>query len=116
MVVFTQSNVNLCRQMQKKRSRKQNIASQNKEAPEDTELDNFPVQHPRKMSAPISGPLRKFSMTGNINNMKTRIQGSFRLISSEGYEEFLRAVGCGPLSLCMVMRAASVVSIEKVRG
>ena len=42
------------------------------------------------------------------------IQGTFRLVSCQNYEEFLRAVGCGPLSLNMVMRSASIMSIQRV--
>ena len=42
------------------------------------------------------------------------LQGTFRLVSSNNYENFLRSVGCGPLSLTMVMRSASVLSIDRV--
>ena len=42
------------------------------------------------------------------------LQGTFRLVSSSNYENFLRSVGCGPLSLTMVMRSASVLSIDRV--
>ena len=36
-------------------------------------------------------------------------------MSSSNYESFLRSVGCGPLSLNMVMRSASMLSIHRVR-
>ena len=42
------------------------------------------------------------------------IQGTFRLESSHNYQQFLRSVGCGPLSLNMVMRSASIISIMRV--
>ena len=42
------------------------------------------------------------------------LQGTFRLVSSSNYENFLRSVGCGPLSLSMVMRSASMLSIHRV--
>ena len=42
------------------------------------------------------------------------LQGTFRLVAAKNYEEFLRKVGTGPLSLNMVMRANIVVTIAKV--
>ena len=42
------------------------------------------------------------------------LQGSFRLFASKNYEEFLRNIGTGPLSLNMVMRASSTLTIIKV--
>ena len=45
---------------------------------------------------------------------QSSLPGSYKLVSSEGYEEYLRAVGCGPLSLNMVMRSASFIEIQRV--
>ena len=42
------------------------------------------------------------------------LQGTFRLVASKDYEEFLRKVGTGPLSVNMVMRASVLLSIDKV--
>ena len=42
------------------------------------------------------------------------LQGTFRLVAAKNYEEFLRKVGTGPLSMNMVMRANIVVTIDKV--
>ena len=46
---------------------------------------------------------------------QTSLPGCYKLVTSEGYEDFLRAVGCGPLSLNMVMRSASFIEIARVR-
>ena len=43
------------------------------------------------------------------------LQGTFQQISSKNYEDFLKKVGCGPLSLTMVMRAKIKLTILKVR-
>ena len=43
------------------------------------------------------------------------LQGTFRLVASKNYEQFLRKVGTGPLSVNMVMRASILLSIDKVR-
>lgn len=58
------------------------------------------------------GPARKFSMEEMVR--RESIQGTFRLVSSHNYDLFLQSVGCGPLSLNMVMRSASVISILRV--
>ena len=41
------------------------------------------------------------------------VEGTFKLIGSENYEQFLRMVGCGPLSLNMVMRANVVLTVAQ---
>ena len=57
-------------------------------------------------------PIRKYSAE-DLRRWET-LQGTFRLVSSSNYENFLRSVGCGPLSLSMVMRSASMLSIDRV--
>ena len=65
-----------------------------------------------KLKQQYSAPIRKFS----VDDIKRweKIQGTFRLVSSNNYENFLRSVGCGPLSLSMVMRSACLLSIHRV--
>ena len=43
------------------------------------------------------------------------LRGTFRLVASKNYEQFLRKVGTGPLSRNMVMRASVLLIIDKVR-
>ena len=57
---------------------------------------------------------RKFSLQSRSTKYNNLLQGTFRLVSSEGYENYLRSVGCGPLSLNMVLRSACVIAIERV--
>ena len=42
------------------------------------------------------------------------VEGTYKLIGCGNYEKFLQAVGTGPLSLNMVMRASVVMSITQV--
>ena len=57
---------------------------------------------------------RKFSLASSRSLPQTSLAGCYKLVNSEGYEDFLRAVGCGPLSLNMVMRSASFIEIGRV--
>lgn len=58
---------------------------------------------------------RKFSLASARSLPQSSLPGCYKLVTSEGYEDFLRAVGCGPLSLNMVMRSASFIEIARVR-
>ena len=42
------------------------------------------------------------------------LEGTWKLVQSENYENYLKKIGTGPLSLNMVMRANVVVTIAQV--
>ena len=42
------------------------------------------------------------------------LQGTFSLVTSHNFDQFLRKIGTGPLSLNMVMRASVLLTIVKV--
>ena len=120
--------------MQENRRRKINTAviaeSGSRDVTEEEKLDGLEeeeiVKEPTKTRAGVwsedcsfvssstipPGPARKFSVEEMVR--RESIQGTFRLVSSHNYDLFLRSVGCGPLSLNMVMRSASVISILRV--
>ena len=94
--------------MQKRRSRKNNIATISEDLPK--EEVSFPGRS-NKVAAKLG---RKFSLASSRSLPQTSLPGCYKLVTSEGYEDFLRAVGCGPLSLNMVMRSASFIEIGRV--
>ena len=95
--------------MQKRRSRKNNIATISEDLPK--EEVSFPGRS-NKVAVKLG---RKFSLASSRSLPQTSLPGCYKLVTSEGYEDFLRAVGCGPLSLNMVMRSASFIEIGRVR-
>ena len=94
--------------MQKRRSRKNNIATISEDLPK--EEVSFPGRS-NKVAVKLG---RKFSLASSRSLPQTSLPGCYKLVTSEGYEDFLRAVGCGPLSLNMVMRSASFIEIGRV--
>ena len=97
--------------MQKRRSRKHNIATISEDLPR--EEVSFPG---RAILAATAGRLgRKFSLASTRSLPQSSLPGCYKLVTSQGHEDFLRAVGCGPLSLNMVMRSASFIEIGRVR-
>ena len=99
------------REMQKRRSRKNNIATISEDlAREEVSFSG------RGNKVATAGRLgRKFSLASARSMPQSSLPGCYKLVTSQGYEEFLRAVGCGPLSLNMVMRSASFIEIGRVR-
>ena len=95
--------------MQKIRSRKNNIATISEDLHKEEVLNREGKQN---KTHKILG--RKFSLASSRTFPQSSLPGSYKLVSSEGYEEYLRAVGCGPLSLNMVMRSASFIEIQRV--
>ena len=63
---------------------------------------------PRKLS-------RKFS-TAKLAPPEEHLEGEWTLVSTNNYDKFLAAVGAGPLSSNMVLRARINLSIKQVSG
>ena len=100
--------------MQKRRMRKNNIATFTEDLPK-AEV-SFPGRSKKAAHQVTACQLgRKFSLASARSLPQTSLPGCYKLVNSEGYEDFLRAVGCGPLSLNMVMRSASFIEIARVR-
>ena len=99
--------------MQKRRLRKNNIATISEDLPR--EEVSFPGRSNKAAHQVTAAQLgRKFSLASSRSLPQTSLAGCYKLVNSEGYEDFLRAVGCGPLSLNMVMRSASFIEIGRV--
>ena len=94
--------------------RKNNIATFTEDLPkEEVPFPGRSKKAAHQVSASQLG--RKFSLASSRSLPQTSLPGCYKLVTSEGYEDFLRAVGCGPLSLNMVMRSASFIEIARVR-
>jgi len=79
--------------------------SEDTESLEESEKDDkVPKLRVRKKS--------KFLMKGVVEE-KRPIEGSYKLVGSINYEDYLGKVGTGPCSMDMVMRADMVLSIEQ---
>ena len=63
---------------------------------------------PRKLS-------RKFS-TARLAPPEEHLEGAWTLVSTNNYDKFLAAVGAGPLSTNMVLRARINLGIKQVSG
>ena len=63
---------------------------------------------PRKLS-------RKFS-TARMAPPEEHLEGAWTLVSTNNYDKFLAAVGAGPLSTNMVLRARINLGIKQVSG
>ena len=75
------------------------------------------MNQPRKTKFKIFDKDRRLSAYRKLIQCREPelLQGTFRLVASKNYEQFLRKVGTGPLSVNMVMRASVLLIIDKVR-
>lgn len=80
-----------------------NSTSEDTESPEDTS-EQVTKQRVRKKS--------RFAVKGQSEEKKA-IEGTYKLVGSINYEEYLALLGTGPCSQDMVMRADMVLTIEQ---